>query len=144
MLGYDIAAALPGLRAQAESVMQSTVRIRRKTGTTRDSETGQNVPTWATVYEGPAKLRMGGAQPNDIDASGQRVVEQSPTVSLPVGAHPDIVSGASADVNVDDEGELLTNPHDPDRVGTTFRVAGPHDQTFSTARRLPVEVFTHA
>ncbi|MDQ7877368.1 DUF6093 family protein [Microbacterium sp. QXD-8] len=130
-------------RALAQALMEATVRIRRVTGTQRNQETGQVDDVWTTVYEGPARVRFPGGQPRDVDAGGQRFAESSPTVSLPVDADERITVGSSADVKFDDEGEVLTNPHDPARVGNTFRVAGPHDQTHSTARRLPVEVFTH-
>lgn len=122
-------------RDLAESLMQSTVQIRRKTGTTRDEDTGQLVPTWVVVYEGPGRVRFGNSQPRDLDASGQRVVEQSPVVSLPIST--------SAGVHVDDEGEVLSNPADPGIVGLRFRIAGLHAQTHASARRFPVEVFTY-
>lgn len=130
-------------RARAQSLMESTVRIRRKTGETRNTATGQITPTWSTIYEGPARIRFTGTQPRDIDAAGQQLVEQTPIVGLPIGDDPRIVTGTSGAVNVDDVGSVLTNPDDSSIVGGEFRVAGRHDQTHSTARRLPVEVFTH-
>lgn len=122
-------------RAWAESLMQSTVLIRRRSGETRNEETGQIEPSWSTVYEGPARIRFGNAQPRDTDVIGQRIVEQSPIVSLPLAT--------SASVHVDDEGEVTANPLDPGLVGFRFRIAGLHEQTHATARRFPVEVFTH-
>lgn len=130
-------------RALAESLMDSTVLIRRKTGETRNKETGKVTSSWATVYAGPARVRFGNAQPRDLDAGGQRSVEQAPTVGLPIGEHPDITEGSSAAVQVDDEGSITANPDDAGIVGTRFRIAGVHEQTHSTSRRLPVEVFTH-
>jgi len=135
--------ALRSARALAQRLMQSRVSIRRRTGELRNQETGQTEPTWATVYEGPARLRFTSAQPRDIDASGQRLTEQSPTVSLPIADDPRITLGASADVHVDDVGEVISNDPDPGVVGLGFRIAGRHDQTHSSARRLPVEVFSH-
>lgn len=125
--------------------MQSTVRIRRRSITTqRNPETGREEHTWTTVYEGPARLRADAAQPQDSDAAGQQVTDRQMRVSLPIGAHPRIVTGASADVEVDDVGVLTANPEDPASVGLEFRVRDGHVQTHSTARRLPVEVTSHA
>lgn len=123
--------------------MESVVRIRRQTGETRNQATGKITPTWTTVYEGPARVRFTQADPRDTDVVGQRMVEQSPTVGLPIGEDERIVSGSSAAVAVNDIGVILTNPDDPGSVGTEFRIAGRHTQTHSTARRLPVEVYSH-
>ena len=49
----------------------------------------------------------------------------------------------SGAIRVDDVGEVIANPPDTSIEGTTFRVAGVHDQTHSTSRRLPVEVHSH-
>ncbi len=134
---------LVAARVRAQSLMDSTVRIRRTTGEERDNATGQLTPTRVTIYEGPARVRFKDADPRDTDAAGQRMAEQSPVVGLPVGADPRIVTGTSGAVRVNDVGTVLTNPNDPDTVGLEFRVAGRHNQTHSSSRRLPVEVFSH-
>jgi hypothetical protein len=130
-------------RARVASQMDSTVVVRRKAGETRNPETGTITPTWVTVYEGPGRIRESTSQPRDVDAAGQRLAEQRPVVSMPIGTDSRIVTGSSAAVAVNDVGEVLTNPNDPSIVGVRFRIAGTHDQTFSTARRLPVEVYSH-
>lgn len=132
-------------RALATELREGTVQIRRKTGTTKNPANGKLEDTWTVIYEGPGRVRQSNAQPRNLDTVGQRLAEQSPTVSLPVNDEdPRIVAGSSAAVNVDDEGVVLTSPFDPGRVGQRFRVAGSHDQTHSSSRRLPVEVFSHA
>ncbi|MFF7681470.1 DUF6093 family protein [Microbacterium sp. NPDC007973] len=132
-------------RAVAESLMQSTVRIRRRSATkTRNPQTGREEYTWSLIYEGPARLRADGAQPQDQDAAGQQVTDRQMRLWLPIAEHPDIVAGTSSDVHVDDVGTLTANPWDPKSVGTEFRVRDGHVQTHSTARRLPVEVTSHA
>jgi hypothetical protein len=67
MLGDDIAAALPELRAHAESMMRDTVKVERATGAfTRDPVTLEDVPVYATVHEGQARIqRPGGIQPSE-------------------------------------------------------------------------------
>lgn len=132
----SVESALARGRALADALMVTTVRIRRQTGKAKNPVTGQIEPTWAVIYEGPARVRFGNTQPRDIDAAGQLLVEQSPTVSLPIGAD-------SALVRTNDEGTVLGNPPDPGLVGLDFRIAGIHAQTHATARRFPVEVTTH-
>lgn len=131
-------------RARAQSLMDSTVLIRRVTGKIKNPETGQLEPTWLEVYKGPARLRLTNSDPRDVDASGQRYAIQDPMVSLPILADERITIGSSAAVHVDDVGEIVENDDDPGEVGTTFRVAGRLGQTHSTARRLRAEVLSHA
>lgn len=65
-LGDDIAATLPELRAHAESMMRDTIRLERQTGTTPDPVTLEEVPTWATVYDGKARIqRTGQVSPSE-------------------------------------------------------------------------------
>ncbi|RKN68572.1 hypothetical protein D7252_13925 [Microbacterium sp. CGR2] len=115
--------------------METTIIIRRSGPPVRDPATGTMIPSITTIYTGPARVRFPTGQPRDVDQSGQRVTEQSPTVWVPVHA-----SG----IRPDDVGEVTANPHAPEDVGLKFRVAGVHAQTHSTSRRLPVEVLTYA
>ena len=131
-------------RRRHESIMDSTVRIRRKGERAFDEATGKYTNAWTTIYEGPARVRFREADPVERDSSGQRLAEQSPTVALPIAGHPDITVGSSGAVRVDDIGEVIKNPDDVEVVGTDFRIAGVHSQTHSTARRFPVEVNSHA
>lgn len=139
----DLDVLLAEGRERAQSLMESTVRIRRQTGEARNQANGRVETTWTTIYEGPARLRFAGGQPREVDVAGQRLAEQSPTVCLPIGADSRITVGSSAAVRVDDEGEVLDNDPDSGIEGATFRVAGVHEQTHSTQRRLPVEVHSH-
>ena len=122
-------------RALAEDLMQSSCRIRREGEKVRNPETGMLEPSWTTIYEGPCRSRFPASVPRSADQAGQRVAEQAPTVWVPVHA---------AGIRMDDVGEILANPHAPEDVGLTFRVAGVHAQTHSTSRRLPVEVLSYA
>lgn len=138
MLGYDIAVALPGMRAQAESIMKSRVVISRETGTVRDPETGTNVPTWTVIYQGKARVRMPSTEARETDQSGQRIVESAPTLSVPIG------DAAGALVSLDDIAVLVEHEPDPLIVGTRMRIVEGIDQTWSTARRFSVEILTPA
>lgn len=135
--------ALSDGRAVAQSLMDSTVLIRRQTAQVKNPSTGRLEPLWVEIYEGPARLRAVDARPRSVDSAGRVLAEQEPTVGLPVDADDRIVTGTSADVRVDDVGTVLTNPAAPGAVGTRFRVSGQHEQTHSTSRRLPVEVYSH-
>ncbi len=127
-LGWDVAAALPGLQAEAESLMVDTVRIRRRSGSPLpDPVTGQLVYTFTTVYEGKCRLVLRSGVVRDVDAQSQLLAVQTPELHVPV-----TVSG----VLPNDEFEILAG----NEAGVTGHVAGVHVQTFKTARRLPVEV----
>lgn len=58
MIADDIAAALPELRAHAESRMQRPSTARPVLGVTADPETGADVTEYGDpIYEGPCRLR---------------------------------------------------------------------------------------
>ncbi|GGO59119.1 hypothetical protein GCM10010910_01330 [Microbacterium nanhaiense] len=123
-------------RSLAENLMDSSVVIRRKTGAARDPETGTLIPTWETVYDGPARFRFTRADPNEADQAGQRVAVQSPLVWLPIST--------SGGVRLDDVGTVNASQFDTSMVGMQFRITGGHHQTHSTSRRLPIEVLSYA
>lgn len=135
-LGSDVAAALPGFRAEAESQMVSTCTITSDGVKVWDEETGGYVESGTTVYSGPCKLRFPpqGRSLRELDVQGQFLIEQEPLLSLPV-AGSELVSPG-------DVVTITANPFDPAMVGLKIRIAGVHTQTFATARRFPVEVVT--
>ena len=133
-LGADIAAALPGLRAEAESMMFSEGVVRRATGETyTDPISHEEVPLLAVVYTGKCRLRAADTFARRSDVPGAVVVDQSATLSLPIGAV------GAGDVRLDDIWECTANPFDPSKVGKKLRVTGVHSQTLATAHRYPVE-----
>lgn len=56
MIGDDIAAALPALRAEAESLMVDRGTIERADGWDVDPDNGQRVPRWAAVATTPVRV----------------------------------------------------------------------------------------
>lgn len=138
----SLVGGLLGLGRRFQSTQfTATVTIRRKTGESKDSATGKITPTWTDIYAGPAELVFGAAHPRDVDAAGQRLAEQQPTVKLPVdGEH----AAAAAAVCKDDVGTVDASAHDAGAVGVTFRIAGIFGKSNATSRRLPVEVISHA
>lgn len=122
-------------RAFRDQLADTTVAIRRESGTTWDEATGKYVPAWAVIYTtDQARVRFPGSQPQEQDAAGERITEQQPTLSLPVEG--------SGVVQVDDVATVEANPEDPSIVGMKLRVAGLHNQSHSSGRRLPVEVIS--
>lgn len=133
-LGADIAAQLPGLRAQAESMMVSAGVVRRKTGAmVEDPDTLEQVPEMIAIYTGVGRYKAANTQAGRSEIPGAIVVDQSATLSLPVGA-PGV-----GDVRLNDIWECTANPFDASLIGKKVRVTGVHSQTHATAHRFPVE-----
>lgn len=134
MLGDDIAANLPALRSQAESLMRSECRIERLSEPVLDEETGLYTPARLTVYEGKCGLEFANTSAREVTPQSQSVVEQAPMLKVPVGATAAILPG--------DVGTLTAHPNDSQMVGMQFRIAGLHTRTWGTMRRLQIEVST--
>lgn len=88
MLGHDIAAALPELRAQAESLMVDTLLIEDETGeTTIDPVTLAEVPEYAEVYAGPGRVqRPGSLSPREQVSGGFEFGVKALLAQLPLSA----------------------------------------------------------
>lgn len=85
MLGDDIAAALPELRAQAESLMTETVQVTRRTGWGESG--GRQIPQHSAVYTGCAGLGRSGVQPAEVGGPGQQLAAQQQIVKFPIGTY---------------------------------------------------------
>lgn len=134
----DVAAALPGMRDQAESLMLDDCVIRRPSGeTTIDPDTGLPTTTWTTIYGG-----TGEHEQDRCKVQSEAVVTLNPTsgdhtytvdrwmVHLPVSA---------AGIKVGDEITITASALDPANVGRKFHVSGLFRKSMATAQRLPVE-----
>lgn len=134
MIGDDLAAALPELRAQAESRMRDTCIVTGPGGEPAwDEGSGTyTTPDGATVYEGKCRVRQAsptGAQASPGDAAWS--VDHA-VVSLPVDGTDSIGPGHVI--------VITTAADEPSRAGWKFTVEAGHYQTDSTARRLPCKV----
>ena len=131
-LGADIAAALPELRAQAESMMTDTILVERQTGTTPDPVTLEDVATWATVHEGLGRVQRPGNQPAETVAGEVEFGVSTVLVQLPLS-----VTGIKRDhrVTVTAVGPLS----DPDLLGLTATVQANLTKTHATKRTLVCE-----
>lgn len=130
-LGYDIAQALPGLRAEAESRMSDRIKTTRGDEKVWDEDNGKWVTSEAGIYEGRARLKPLNDLSMDADAGSQIVTVSRLQVHVPVGTRP-FASG--------DRIEVTASATRPDQVGRVFTVAGPFDGSQSTALRYRVEV----
>ena len=123
-LGNDIAAELPFLRAQAESLMVDTCTVKRG-ATVGSGPMGEDVTTYAeTVYVGPCKVQDRDLSPRDAESGSSTVDVLTAAVHFPVSAGP----FRSGDIVFMDDEE-----------SPSWRILAGHDKTWQTARRCPVE-----
>lgn len=136
MFGPDIAAALPELRAHAESRMLDTCAITRPgdgvgpwNPATREYDPAEPV----TVYEGRCEVQEAGAQERGATAGESDLDLKRYIVKVPVAD--------TAGIRPDDDVRITSAANDPDLLDRHFTVEALHHKTFATARRLPcVEV----
>lgn len=124
MLVSAVAAALPELQAQAESLMVTPCVVARPTGVTADPVTGADVETSETVYDGYCKIQGRNNQVQTAESGLSTVAFQHLEVHLPVSSGPYR------------RGDVV------DASGRRFRVLGVPGKTWQTAHRLPVEELT--
>lgn len=127
-VGTDIDAALPQLRAEAESRMRETVQVGRFADGV-DEATGD--PTWELKterYTGKARIRWGSREVTNANAPSMPITVQEPYMSVPFG------SPLLRDSEV-----LVTGSEDPVLVGRRFRVQGYPIAGQVTAHRYPLE-----
>lgn len=112
--------------------MESTCVVTRNGAPTVNGD-GSTTPAVTTIYTGSCKLRFPSVRAVQVLVEGQSIVHDKGILSLPV-------VGDSANVRADDFAVVTLSPTlDPGTV-VTVRIETPFTQTFSTARRFPVEV----
>lgn len=132
-LGSDIAAALPGLRAEARSRMTSTVLVESvEAGTDWDTATDAVVAT--VVHEElPCRVKTAGATGADRAKAGPATVAySSPEIHFEWDV-PGLRVGHRATVLASES---------PALVGQVFRLVQPPDGEQMTAQRWEVESWT--
>lgn len=134
-LGADIAAALPVLRAAAESKMvDSCTIVHVEESGDPDPATALPTTTRTTIYAGKCEYRAADTQARSMSSGGRQLVQQGAVLKIPVDAP------GSADIRVGDEATITLATNDPSTRPLVVAVSGTHAQTYATARRLPVEV----
>lgn len=127
-LGYDIAAALPGLRAEAESRMTETITVGLfEDGT--DETTGDPIRVPMVVrYTGPARIRWTGRGVTNANAPAMPVTVQEPVLSIPFGS-PRLLDR--------DEVHIIASP-DPILAGRRVYIQGDAIAGQVTSHRYPL------
>lgn len=127
----SVASVLARGRAAFERRMRATCLIERPTGSTVDAD-GVETPTYAVVYTGRCYARYPGATlEQNPEAGGFTMTVSRLVLRIPFG--PVVKPG--------DLATILTDPDNPQMVGTRLRVASSDDQSQATAQRLSCEDF---
>lgn len=131
MLGDDITAALPELRAHAASMMLDACRIERVIGSRFDRVFGVDVEDMSVVYAGPCRLKSVNAQPRSVQAGPVEWTVAVDELHLPVVG--------SGNVRPGDVATITGAELDQGLVGRRFVISGTPARTAATARRFRVE-----
>ena len=132
MIHDDIARVLPELQAHAESLMTTTATVTRNESVTPDPETGEDVVTRDTVYQGPCKVSSAVPQPLSPEVAGGTANIDRDEIHFPVTAGP---------FDVGDRVEITGSTHQPHLVDRVYRVTSLHEMEWQTAQRIPVETW---
>ena len=130
-LGTELTAQLLESRADAESLMRDTCTIGTLGDPDTDPDTGAVIiPLEGVVYTGRCKVKapQRANQPNEV--GGGMVTVTPGEVHIPADG-PDLEVGQVVD--------MTASQLSPTLVGDRYRIIGPFDGTFITARRYPVE-----
>lgn len=125
-------------RAAAAALMLDTCEITRPTGGPGpiDPETGERTPApTETVYPlpgtvGRCKLQTYEPHESTRESADHVYTEQRYHLHLPMG---------SPQVRVGDTATITASKANPHLVGRSYRIAGEHEKSLSTAHRLPVD-----
>lgn len=128
-LGFELAAALPGLRSQAVSRMTETVTAGTFTDGV-DPATGAPIRVPADErYAGIGRVRYPTSTVSDRDGTGQVVQSQDLILSIPTG---------SARLFEGDEVLVVSSSADDLLVGRRYQIAGSAQAGQTTAHRYPL------
>lgn len=116
-------------RAAAESLMRDTIRLERQTGTTQDPTTLEDVPTWATVYEGKGRWQRPDTVASESVAGEVEFGLNRVTVQLPMS----VLTAARG------QRATVVASADPALVGARASVLAVANKTHATKRTLLCE-----
>ena len=133
MLGHDVAAALPEMRAHAESLMVDACTVTGPGGEpVWDEDAGEyTTPAGAVIYTGKCRVQVPNVAEQNADAGEAEWTVQAAIVSLPVGG--------SEGVQVGHKVTIPAAAHDSALAGAVYTVTAGHAKTQATARRLRCE-----
>lgn len=129
LLGDVVGSALPGLRAEAESMMRDSCAIVRLGTPVTDPDTGVVTIPETEMYSGKAKVQTYEAQESHPEAGESVRTVQRYALHIPVGSYAPAVG---------DVATITTAFADPALVGRRYRVTALLHKTLATAYRLGV------
>lgn len=130
VIGHEIAAVLPELRAHAESLMVDAGRALRPSGGVVYADQ-QETREYVEVFTSRCKVKPRDLGVEAVEVGGRSAVRDRPVLHLPVSAPP-LLPG--------DEWEITAvSPLSTVVVGRRYRVSGPFEKSLATARRYEVE-----
>ncbi len=125
-----IESELPFLRAQAESLMLDAGTAKRPTGGTV-YQGGVDVAATTNLFDSPCKIQDSGLALHEAEVGGRTSVASRPQLHLPVSTDP---------LTVGDLFEVTSvSAFSSVPVGRVYRVLGPVEKSWPTARRYDVE-----
>lgn len=130
MIGHDIAAALPMLRAEAESLLTDTVALWRDGEVTVD-DLGTETVGRVLVWTGPALVKDTKSESlrDALLTAGQEADSLAYTVKLPI----------ACPVQVGDVAEV-TASHDASMVGLSWHINGVPREGHAVLHRCPADL----
>lgn len=131
MIGADVAAALPEMRAAAESLMLDQGRALRLGEPVYDPDEQTSTPAVEELFESRCKVKSGAIQAAVIQLGERTAAVVKVELHLPISTPP---------LRAGDEWEV-TEPHALSAVpvGRRYRVISPFEKSLATARRYDVE-----
>ena len=129
MLGEEIAAILPEMRAHADSLMVASCVIERLSGRVLDEVTLEYVDTWTLIYAGKCRVKVVQSVPRDPAPGGRAFVITDALVQLPV---------QDVDFTDDDRVTITGSTFDPVLPGVVLTVVSRELREHATMRRLHV------
>lgn len=128
-LGWDLAAALPGLRTEAESRMRATVVVGHVTEVTGPGYAVSKVLA-SVAYDGVARIKFPRSSVNEPIVADQPVAFEGMELHLPAGT-----TGVEVDMWV----VVESDQDDPGLAGRSFRIQGRPTAGAVTAARFVIE-----
>ena len=129
ILGDEIEAELPVLRAQAESRMRDQCVVERRSGRVMDPEKLEYADVWVPIYSGRCRVRVQETKATESAEAGRSFIISEATLHLPVDG---------TRYRADDRVTLTSCAYDPALVGAVLTVHTRGIVSDATARRLRV------
>ena len=122
---------LPFLRAEAESLMTDAGTAKRPTGEGTVFQGGVDVEDTDDLFSSPCKVQTSGLAVREVEVGGRSSTVTRTELHLPVSTDP-LTAGDLFEITSVGSFSSVS-------VGRVFRVLGPVEKSWPTARRYDVE-----